>query len=114
MIAPKNVFTEVNSTSIKVEASGISNVQMLFLCGVMNSFVLDWMLRQKVTTTLNMFYIYQLPVPRLTEKDAAFGPIVERAARLICTTPEFDALARDVGLSTLTPGPSPLPRARGA
>jgi hypothetical protein len=43
-----------------------------------------------------MFFIYQLPVPRLTEKDPAFRPIVERAARLICTTPEFDDLAKDV------------------
>ena len=45
-----------------------------------------------------MFYIYQLPVPRLTASDSRFEPIVERAARLICTTPEFDELARAVGL----------------
>jgi hypothetical protein len=32
----------------------------------------------------------------LTEKDAAFRPIVERAARLICTTPEFDDLAQEI------------------
>ena len=104
-ITPKNVFTEVNSTTLKVLASGITNAQMLFLCGVANSLVLDWLLRQKVSSTLNMFYIYQLPVPRLTKKDAAFGPIVERAARLICTTPEFDDLARDVALTPLPPSP---------
>lgn len=45
-----------------------------------------------------MFYIYQLPIPRLTEKDPGFAPIVNHAAKLICTTPEFDDLARDVGL----------------
>jgi hypothetical protein len=39
-----------------------------------------------------MFYIYQLPIPRLSEKDPLFKPIVERAAALICTTPEFDDL----------------------
>ena len=33
---------------------------------------------------------------RLTAVDAAFGPIVKRAAQLICTTPEFDALAKEV------------------
>ena len=47
-----------------------------------------------------MFYVYQMPVPRLTEKDPRFAPIVERAARLICTTPEFDSLARQVGLKS--------------
>jgi hypothetical protein len=50
----------------------------------------------RVTTTLNFFYLYQLPVPRLTEKDEAFRSIVERAARLICTTPEFDDLAKEI------------------
>ena len=78
----------------------IENQTQLFLCAVWNSFVLDWIVRLKVTTTLNFFYIYQLPVPRLTAKDWAFAPIVERAAKLICTTPEFDDLAQEVGLGT--------------
>ena len=54
----------------------------------------------KVTATLNFFYVYQLPVPRLTEKDPAFAPIAERSARLICTAPEFDDLAKQVGLKS--------------
>jgi hypothetical protein len=62
--------------------------------------VIDFMLRMKVTTTLNFFYIYQLPVPRLREKDPAFRPIVERAARLICTAPEFDDLAKEAGIGS--------------
>jgi hypothetical protein len=37
-----------------------------------------------------MFYVYQVPVPRLTCKDAAFAPIVNR-------TPDFDDLAQNVG-----------------
>jgi len=97
-ITPKNVFTEVNSTTIKVLKTGISNAQMLFLCAVANSFALDWYLRMKVSTTLNMFYIYQLPVPRLTASDPQFEPIVSRAARLICATPEYDDLGKEVGL----------------
>jgi hypothetical protein len=48
-----------------------------------------------------MFYLHQLPVPRLTAADAAFAPIVERSAKLICTTPEFDELAVEAGLSPL-------------
>ncbi len=71
----------------------------LALCSVFNSFTLDWMVRQKVTSHLNMFYVYQLPVPRLDAKHPSFICLVHRAARLICTTPEFDALAREVGLS---------------
>ncbi|MDO9543339.1 MAG: hypothetical protein Q7J98_13610 [Kiritimatiellia bacterium] len=60
-----------------------------------------------------MFYIYQLPVPRLTEKDAAFWPIVKRAARLICTTPEFDDLAKEIGLKSHKDGATdPVERAK--
>jgi len=70
----------------------------LAVVGLLNSFVMDAFLRQRVSQNINMFYIYQLPVPRLTEKSAAFWPIVKRAARLICTTPEFDDLAKEVGL----------------
>jgi hypothetical protein len=49
---------------------------------------------------MNMFYVYQLPVPRLTEKDPYFQEIVERAAKLICTTPEYDELVKEVGLGS--------------
>jgi len=99
-ITPKKVFTSVNSTTIKVIDTGITNLQMLFFCAISNSFIFDWFLRKKVTTTLNMFYIYQIPFPRLTEKDSIFNKIVTRAAKLICTTPEFDDLAKEVGIDS--------------
>lgn len=83
----------------------MSFAETVFCVGILNSFVLDWLLRQKITTHLNMFYVYQAPVPRLTAADPRFEPIVRRAARLICTTPEFDALAQQVA-HALTPGPS--------
>ena len=49
-----------------------------------------------MTSTLNNFYIYQLPVPRLIEGDLAFRPLAERAARLVGTTTEFDDLLKEV------------------
>ncbi|AVH74017.1 Eco57I restriction-modification methylase domain-containing protein [Nostoc sp. 'Lobaria pulmonaria (5183) cyanobiont'] len=99
-IAPRKVFCDNNSTTIDLNKSGISNIEMIFLCAICNAFILDWLLRQKVTTTLNMFYVYQLPVPRLTKNDRNFNDIVQRAAKLICTTPEFDELAQEVGLGS--------------
>jgi hypothetical protein len=41
-------------------------------------------------------------VRRLTEGDRFFNDIVQRAAKLICTTPEFDELAQEVGLGSYT------------
>lgn len=78
----------------------IDDTTQLFICAVWNSFTLDYTVRQKVTTSLNFFHIYQLPVPRLCKGDQFFDAIVERAAKLICTTPEFDDLAREVGLDS--------------
>jgi len=63
------------------------------LAGYGTVFVLDWMIRQKVTTTLNFFL--HLPTPRSAPDGERRGvwAIVTRAAKLICTTPEFDDLA---------------------
>lgn len=95
-IAPPNVCTEVNSTTLRVAESNISEEEMVYLCAVTNSLTFDWFLRQQVSATLNMFYVYQVPVPRLSYGDAAFEPIVSRAARLICTTEEYAELWESV------------------
>jgi Putative DNA-binding domain len=55
-------------------------------------------LRSRMTTNLNLFYLYQLPIPRRPESDGAFKSIVSRAARLVCVSTDFDVLAREVGL----------------
>ncbi|MEQ8467357.1 Eco57I restriction-modification methylase domain-containing protein [Coleofasciculus sp. E1-EBD-02] len=96
-IIPKNAFT-VNTL---VTANPWDNSEeMLVAVSLLNSFVCDFIIRQKVTAHCNMFYVYQLPVPRLTEGEPYFNEIVERAAKLICTTPEFDDLAQEVGLGS--------------
>lgn len=110
-VIPRNVFC--GNSLLSTMGSTLDAHTMIFLAGVFDSFVLDAMLRSKATINVNMFYLYQLPVPRLTGADAAFGPIVKRAAQLICTTPEFDALAKEVGLGSHKSGvTAPAARAR--
>ncbi|MBD2137873.1 Eco57I restriction-modification methylase domain-containing protein [Anabaena sp. FACHB-1237] len=96
---PKNVFCG-NSILVLSTTEKMHNFQVIYLQGIFNSFVVDFALRQTVSANINMFYIYQLPVPRLTEKDPYFQEIVERAAKLICTTAEYDELAKEVGLGS--------------
>ena len=98
---PKNVFCG-NSLLVNIQNTDnpMTGAEMLYAQGVLNSFAIDYYMRMMVTANINMFYIYQLPVPRLSAKDKAFAPIVERAAKLICTTPEFDDLAKEVGLGS--------------
>ncbi|MEQ9482591.1 Eco57I restriction-modification methylase domain-containing protein [Coleofasciculus sp. F4-SAH-05] len=82
------------------ELDKLSNSELLAALTIFNSFALDFYIRQMVSANINMFYIYQLPIPRLTEGEPYFNEIVEHAAKLICTTPEFDDLAQEVGLGS--------------
>lgn len=85
------------------QAPTLTLKEVLYLAGCLNSFVVDWILRQKVTSHLNQFYVYQVPVPRIKGDTADSQPIVSRAARLICVSPEFDTLAKEVGLKRHQP-----------
>jgi len=72
--------------------------ELLAIVAMMASFTCDWFIRQKMLTNMNMFLVYQIPMPRITKKDSYFSALVSRSAKLICITPEFDALAKGAGL----------------
>ena len=91
-VLPARVFAGNKAPTAIVGAAG----HLLCLCACWNSFVVDWALRQKVSATVNFFYVYQLPIPRLEEGDPSFRPIVERAARLSCTDEAFAPLWEEV------------------
>ena len=97
-IIPQNKFC--GNSIILSTGMNDNYMLLLFLCAAFNSFVLDYTIRLKISRNMNMFYIYQLPVPRLQVQDAAFGLIVSRAAKLICTDSEFDELAKEIGLKS--------------
>lgn len=88
-VLPPNVFFghSINATRNSIEAQDI-----LLITALLNSFTLDFSLRQRVSANLTMFYLYQLPVPRLTEQSPLYKMIVERSAKLICTTSEYQTL----------------------
>ena len=94
-VVPPNNACEINATVVLVENTNDERVK-LYVVALFNSLVLDFIIRYKVTTTLNMFYLYQLPVPRLTAGHPAFDAIVARAARLTCTRAEYAALWQQV------------------
>ena len=97
-LIPPNVFC---GHSLGVNKRTFKNSKILLLiCTLFNSFIVDYTLRSKIARNVSFFSVYQLPVPRLQEGDKWFAEIVERAAKLICTTPEFDELAQEVGLGS--------------
>jgi hypothetical protein len=94
-IVPPEVGCEINATVLLIDGEAQES-NKLYLCGMLNTFALDFIIRYKVTTTLNMFYIYSLPIPRLTSSNPYFDYIVPRAARLTCTRAEFAGLWQEV------------------
>ncbi len=95
-ILPKNVFCPHTVSLENVNESKLTPADRLVVLAFMNSFAVDYLIRQRVTSHLSFYFINNLPVPRLTEEDTDYMPIVERAARLICTVPEYDDLAKEI------------------
>ena len=103
-ILPKNFLTGNSLTTHfpfkhdreKYAELRYSYSDLIQLTTLLNSYVADYILRARVTTNLNTFYLYQLPLPRLKTKDKWYKAIVERAAKLICKTEEFADLWEDV------------------
>ena len=103
----------VSNGEVNPNCQSLNNAERLYICATMNSFVVDFWLRQSVTNHVSFFFVYATAVPRLSKNDAGFQPMVERAAGLICTTPEFDDLAAEVGLGSHKNGATnPVERAR--
>lgn len=91
-VIPPNTICD----TVAIVDSNQSLFVTLYMCGVFNSLCLDFVLRQKIATTVNMFYMYQLPLPRLLPGNPYFDAIVPRAARLTCTRAEFADLWQQV------------------
>jgi Eco57I restriction-modification methylase len=84
-IVPPSVFCgNTVIVSENLEAGDLPVVAAL-----LNSFVYDFLIRKRVTSHCNMFYVYQMAVPRLSRLDPIHIRISQPATRLICTSPEF-------------------------
>lgn len=90
-IVPCNSACDTNATMVLIDDNSDERIK-LYVCALFNSFVLDHIIRYKVSTTLNMFYLQQLPLPRLTPGNRHFEALVPRAARLTCTRAAFGDL----------------------
>jgi len=99
-----------NHDANKYNLIRLSYQEIVCLDSLLNSFVLDHVLRSRINTNLNIFHLNELPVPRLRSGDLFFAEIVERAAKLICTTPEFDDLAHQVGIDSHQNGITDAPQ----
>ncbi len=72
-------------------------IHLCFLVGVMNSFVADYFIRQKVSANITMFNFLETPVPRLSS-GPEFEAVVQKVAQLVCVTDEFSELKKETGI----------------
>lgn len=56
----------------------------LMWIGMANSFIVDWLIRKRMTTTLNFFHWYQIPFPRIDVNSTICKEIVFRVIKLVC------------------------------
>ncbi|MBT5171567.1 MAG: N-6 DNA methylase [Candidatus Nitrosopelagicus sp.] len=77
----------------------ISNVETLFLTGMLNSFVQDFVMRHKVSRNINYFHINGQPIPRFEQYNMLHKKIFKNSSMLICTTDEYAKLREEVGIS---------------
>ncbi|MFX0171767.1 MAG: Eco57I restriction-modification methylase domain-containing protein [Candidatus Hodarchaeota archaeon] len=85
------IFDEKNSRLLRVS-------DILYLTGVFNSFVFDYLLRLKISQNLNMFFIYDMPVPKISRRHKVYQKIIRNVAALIVGTPEFESLVNQLDL----------------
>ena len=71
---------------------GPKYLDSLYLTSILNSFVIDFIIRKKISTTLNFFYMYTLPVPRDYIQINIFVKIIAKATRLFCVELNFTQL----------------------
>jgi hypothetical protein len=91
-ILPRKVFAG-NTLNL---SSSLTGGQMLVLLAFLNSFVVDYLVRLKVSAHCNMFYVYQLAVPNPKVSDPAFTTLAHRSSQLVCINEEFSDLWQEV------------------
>jgi hypothetical protein len=79
-------------------ARNFDEANKAFLASLLNSFVLNFIIRQKVSANLSAFLVNQLPVPRLTATHPMSQALVPLAARLTCVDERFAPLWEELAL----------------
>ncbi len=86
-ILPNDVLCANSLTLIKsYNNEGIRIIkeeELYYLCGIFNSFIFDYLLRLKVTTNINMFFIYDMPVPRASRINNEYLNIIENVKQIL-------------------------------
>ncbi len=98
ILPPKNFVTNsVNYVKpLVANEKAFSTKKLFFICGIMNSFFIDFIIRRRVDKIVGGYFLYELPLPNFNEKDQSNQDVVDLVGSLICTTQEFDDLRNEL------------------
>lgn len=69
--------------TVRMTGPGANDVRLHFLwLAIANSFTVDWLMRMRMSTTINFFHWFQIPFPRLTPTDEEARDLIAGAAYL--------------------------------
>jgi hypothetical protein len=95
-ILPPNVFCPHTVSLENVGESNFDAAERVVACSLLNSFVVDYSIRQSITSHLSFYLVNNLHIPRLTARDSEFFPILRRTLPLLCTQREFAKLYNSI------------------
>jgi len=90
ILPPGGVCTD--SALVESRAMHRNTCDSLLVCGLANSFVFDWLLRQFVAANVQFGFLNQLPVPNLSNVKNCISHCV---VRLICNHSGYESLWRE-------------------
>ena len=102
-ILPPNVFVGNSMYFIKPRKLSLlgykqhSFEKILYLCGMMNSLPVDYVIRHKVVLNASIFIVMTLPIP-LFENNPLQKKIILNTAKLICIDKKYLKLADNIGI----------------
>ena len=80
--------------------NGPDESETVWIASVLSSLCIDFLIRQKVSTNLNYFYIESLPVQRIISQNKMVESITARATRLFCFDKSFAVLWEQLYLTS--------------
>ena len=106
-VLPKNVFL-VNSLNYvkpiyfdgKEYIKYLNINELLYLCGMLNSYVIDFFMRRKVQININIFYMNEIHIPKFSSDNPLFLELSLLVGKLICTTSEFDEIKEELKIKS--------------
>ena len=96
-ILPQRVFAN-HKLMLSTDVGTTNPCELIAAVGIFNSYVFDYLVRQRTSTTVSMYTFYQLPAPRPVTGSEPFDAIMRRSGHLICATSAFDDLATSINL----------------